>query len=49
MAPTVGHVHGGVEFLEGFFPWIEEFIIFQMRKSRLERIYISFEFIGSDS
>ena len=49
LASTVGPEHGGVEFLEGFFPWIEEFIIFQMRKSRLERIYISFEFIGFDS
>ena len=45
----MGLVHGGVEFLEGFSLGIEEFIIFQMRKSRLERIYISFEFIGPDS
>ena len=28
LAPTVGPAHGGVEFLEGFLPGIEMFVIF---------------------
>ena len=47
MAPTVGLTHGDVEFLEGSFLGFEKFAIFQM-KSRLERIYIVFEFVSRD-
>ena len=36
LAPTVGHAHGGVEFLKGFLLGIEDLTIFWIRKIDLK-------------
>ena len=40
LAPTVGLAHGGVEFLEGFFPGFREIHGFQMKQSRIASMCI---------
>ena len=48
MAPTVGHAHGGVEFLEGSSAGIEKLATGRLKKSRHKNIYINFKFLGPD-
>ena len=48
LAPTVGHAHGGVEFLEGSSAGIEKLATGRLKMNRHKNIYLNFKFLGPD-
>ena len=49
LAPTVGPVHSGFEFLKGNFEGLKGYVVGRMTKSRRGKIYIDDEGWGSDA